>query len=197
MRKILIYIVFIVLLFSAGIYFGLNYTKKNQENNSVPTETTNVKQDDQKTATPNPASVYCRDNGGTLEIISKKDGSQFGLCNLSDYSCEEWTYYRGECTVDSDAQAIKQDLIDMGRDLTGMKVVIKKHLGRDIMGSVVPINPPVAGGGYVFAVKDNGKVSVLADGNGIIKCSSFKDYPDYSTYLLPTCLDDAGNIVQR
>jgi len=46
----------------------------------------------------NPASVYCEDNGGTLEIITAADGSQSGQCTLSDGTvCEEWAYFRGEC----------------------------------------------------------------------------------------------------
>jgi len=47
---------------------------------------------------PNPASVYCVEHGGTLEIITAADGSQSGRCNFSDgTACEEWAYFRGEC----------------------------------------------------------------------------------------------------
>jgi len=46
----------------------------------------------------NPASVNCIDKGGTLEIITATDGSQFGMCKFSDGSqCEEWAFFRGEC----------------------------------------------------------------------------------------------------
>lgn len=46
---------------------------------------------------PNPASVYCTDNGGTLNIVDGKDG-QYGMCTFPDGSkCEEWSYFRGEC----------------------------------------------------------------------------------------------------
>ncbi|MBD3363496.1 DUF333 domain-containing protein [Candidatus Dojkabacteria bacterium] len=45
----------------------------------------------------NPASVYCKENGGTLEIIYKGDGS-YGVCVFDDGSeCEEWAFYEGEC----------------------------------------------------------------------------------------------------
>ncbi|MBN2556167.1 MAG: DUF333 domain-containing protein [Anaerolineales bacterium] len=48
---------------------------------------------------PNPASVYCRDNGYALEIRTAEDGSQYGVCIFPDGSeCEEWAYYRGECS---------------------------------------------------------------------------------------------------
>ena len=48
---------------------------------------------------PNPASVYCTQHGGNLQIITAPDGSQSGQCNFPDASsCDEWTYYRGECS---------------------------------------------------------------------------------------------------
>jgi len=47
---------------------------------------------------PNPASVYCVQQGNTLEIRTADDGSQSGICVFSDgSSCDEWAYYRGEC----------------------------------------------------------------------------------------------------
>jgi putative hemolysin len=47
---------------------------------------------------PNPASVYCEQNGNTLEIQTATDGSQSGICVFPDgSSCDEWAYYRGEC----------------------------------------------------------------------------------------------------
>lgn len=46
----------------------------------------------------NPASVYCEEQGGTLEIRTDADGGQVGYCLFEDGSeCEEWAYYRGEC----------------------------------------------------------------------------------------------------
>jgi putative hemolysin len=47
---------------------------------------------------PNPASVYCEQNGNTLEIQTAADGSQSGVCVFPDGStCDEWAYFRGEC----------------------------------------------------------------------------------------------------
>ncbi len=47
---------------------------------------------------PNPASVYCTQNGNKLEIRTAADGSQNGICIFPDGSaCDEWAYYRGEC----------------------------------------------------------------------------------------------------
>jgi len=47
---------------------------------------------------PNPASVYCEQNGNKLEIQTSDDGSQSGVCVFPDGStCGEWAYFRGEC----------------------------------------------------------------------------------------------------
>jgi putative hemolysin/predicted secreted protein len=62
----------------------------------------------QQTATPpvntpassqiaNPASVYCGQMGGTLEIKTDASGGQYGMCTFANgTSCEEWALFRGE-----------------------------------------------------------------------------------------------------
>jgi putative hemolysin len=148
------------------------------------------------TSIANPASTYCDENGGVTQIVSNSDGSQFGMCQFDDYACEEWAYFNGECTLEEDSKMISDALIAKGLNLTEMKVVIYKHLGKYIEGGVVSVSAP-AGGGYVFAVKDNDAVKVLADGNGAIMCSAFSDYPDFPSYLVPTCIDENGIAVAR
>ena len=50
---------------------------------------------------PNPASTYCFDNGGKIEM-SQSDAGVQGICVFPDGSeCEEWQYYRGECKPES------------------------------------------------------------------------------------------------
>jgi hypothetical protein len=45
----------------------------------------------------NPASVNCGNVGGTTEIKSNPDGSQYGMCTFPNGStCEEWALYRNE-----------------------------------------------------------------------------------------------------
>jgi putative hemolysin len=47
---------------------------------------------------PNPASVYCMQNGNRLEVHTAADGSQSGMCVFPGGStCDEWAYFRGEC----------------------------------------------------------------------------------------------------
>ncbi len=56
---------------------------------------TQIKKEDSQIA--NPASVYCEEQGGTLEIRTNSDGSQTGYCKFEDSECEEWAFFRGEC----------------------------------------------------------------------------------------------------
>jgi putative hemolysin len=57
---------------------------------AVPSDTTtNVEM-------ANPASVFCVERGGTVEIVDEADG-QVGYCNLPDGSrVEEWEFFRAE-----------------------------------------------------------------------------------------------------
>ncbi len=47
---------------------------------------------------PNPASKFCEEQGYRLEIREEPDGS-LGYCLFPDGSeCEEWAFFRGECS---------------------------------------------------------------------------------------------------
>lgn len=64
----------------------LNETKKNGDDGDAP-------------ELANPASVFCQEQGGQLEIrTDKKTNGQYGVCIFDDKTeCEEWAFYRGEC----------------------------------------------------------------------------------------------------
>jgi len=69
---------------------------------AAQTQSTNVAvyTDTPKTDMPNPASVFCEEQGFKLEIRTAADGSQSGACIFPDGSeCDEWAYYRGECAL--------------------------------------------------------------------------------------------------
>lgn len=54
--------------------------------------------EDEDPGIANPASKFCEDQGGRLEIRTTEAG-QTGYCIFDDGSeCEEWAYYRGECS---------------------------------------------------------------------------------------------------
>lgn len=47
----------------------------------------------------NPASVYCVEQGGTVEIRTDEAGNQAGVCVFdTGRECDEWAFYRGECS---------------------------------------------------------------------------------------------------
>ncbi len=57
-----------------------------------------VPADDPAANLPNPASVYCEEQGYKSEIRTAEDGSQSGVCVFPDGSeCDEWAFYRKEC----------------------------------------------------------------------------------------------------
>lgn len=54
------------------------------------------------------------------------------------------------------------------------------------------------GGGMWFATKEEGAWALVWDGNGIIECSLFTLYPDFSKSLIPECYDtEKQDIVKR
>jgi putative hemolysin len=60
-------------------------------------DATNSAEDSSPKQIANPASTYCFDHGGKIEMRESDMGVQ-GTCVFSDGSeCEEWQYYRGEC----------------------------------------------------------------------------------------------------
>jgi len=57
-----------------------------------------ISTDTPKANMPNPASVYCEQQGNRLENHTAEDGSQTGICIFADGStCDEWAYFKGTC----------------------------------------------------------------------------------------------------
>lgn len=197
MKNFLIYALILIIVAFGFFYFGQQQSKTSivEQNDQLTVERNNEQEivkptiEEENTQLANPASVYCKENGGQLEIITENNGSQFGLCKLDDYACEEWAFYNDKCDIETDSVLIAEALKAKGLSLEGMKVMIKTHLSDEIAGSVVPLTES-AGGGYVYAKKINGEMKIIADGNGSIMCSMLADYPDFSTFLIPQCVDD-------
>lgn len=52
----------------------------------------------QAPAVPNPASVNCEKQGGTLHPQKRGDGGEYNLCDFGDnMACEEWALFNGKC----------------------------------------------------------------------------------------------------
>jgi putative hemolysin len=85
MQRILTFIIILVALTACSV-----------PQTQAPTD--NPATDVPQSGMPNPASVFCEQNGNKLEIHTAANGSQSGICVFPDGSaCDEWAYYRGEC----------------------------------------------------------------------------------------------------
>lgn len=52
---------------------------------------------DEPAGVANPASVFCEEQGGDLDIRKDADGNERGFCVFADGTeVEEWAYYHGE-----------------------------------------------------------------------------------------------------
>jgi uncharacterized protein len=69
---------------------------------------------------PNPASVYCKEQGNKHEIRMAADGSQNGICVFPDGSeCVEWAYFRGQCGPSAQASPIPAMTVEATTDASG------------------------------------------------------------------------------
>lgn len=179
----------------------------NSKNKIKPT-----KQNDESSETAqmaNPASVYCEENGGILEIRENETGGEIGFCKFDDDSvCEEWAFFNKECKKGDNANTQILDVskefaeikaaaeAELNLDTTTMEVIIKTSTGKYAAGSVSPIEEGV-GGGYLFMAKANEVWKVVADGNGTISCEQLAPYPDLPVDMIPECVNANGSIVER
>lgn len=62
------------------------------------TDTGEVLPEENKTGIANPASTYCIEQWGILDIRTGPNGWQIGYCMFDNGNeCEEWAFFRGEC----------------------------------------------------------------------------------------------------
>ncbi len=77
---------------------------------------------------PNPASAYCEQQAGRLEIRTAADGGQYGVCLFPDGSeCDEWAFYRGECGPGGKAAGPSAEVVAARRDAA--LTYIAEHYG--------------------------------------------------------------------
>ena len=114
---------------------------------------------------PNPASVYCEQNGNKLEIQTASDGSQSGVCVFPDGStCDEWAYFRGECGLAAQKSPTPDMIVEATTEASGGGP--GGSGGTEIIGS----------GGYM----PPGATEEIADWRGVIKSTGpGAQYDDY------------------
>jgi len=93
-NRILFYIILFLIAVLIFVVFQIKHLN-NDKNSSINNAANNLSNN---IGLANPASVYCINQSGKLEIRSDEQGNQYGVCIFDDGSeCEEWKYYLGEC----------------------------------------------------------------------------------------------------
>lgn len=89
---------------------------------------------------------------------------------------------------ESDNELIKKALFSKNKwpDDGTITVTVSTNDGKYASGTATS----QGGGGYFFAIKIGDKWEIVADGNGVISCSSLVKYPDFPLNLIPECWDD-------
>ena len=109
----------------------------------------------------NPASVYCEEQEGILEIRTSTDGSQMGYCVFIDdetgekSECEEWAFYRGTCIIEDE-----KDIEDDNDEEKGFASELEKDLPNTPSNEIckkIPLTKDLSPGDrhYCFAVVNN------------------------------------------
>ena len=88
---------------------------------------------------PNPASVYCTQQGNKLEIRTAADGSQNGICVFPDGStCDEWAYFRGECGLAAQKSPTPTATIEATKEASGGGPGGSNNSGGNASGGYMP-----------------------------------------------------------
>jgi putative hemolysin len=114
---------------------------------------------------PNPASVYCEQQGNKLEIRTAADGSQNGVCVFPDGStCDEWAYFRGECGPAAQESPTPAMTIESTTEASGGGPGGSNNSGGNASGGYMP----------------PGTTDEIADWRGVIKSTEpGSQYDDY------------------
>ena len=112
---------------------------------------------------PNPASAYCEEQGGKLEIRTASDGSQYGVCIFPDGSaCDEWDFYRGECGPTGNSAAAVAPMLALNPEAAspGQPITVTGSGFAPETSIALRLGAPNAG------LSNRNLVTVVADGRG-------------------------------
>lgn len=83
------------MLFLAAFLFSFGGCQADTSDDAKPED---IGPDDSGVKIANPASVFCIENEGKLEMRKDSAGGEYGVCIFKDNNeCEEWAFFRGEC----------------------------------------------------------------------------------------------------
>jgi putative hemolysin len=99
-NRVLFYVILFLIAVLIFVIFQIKHLN-NEKDSALNNETGNITHDiGSNVGIANPASVYCINQSGKLEIRSDEQGNQYGVCIFNDGSeCEEWKYFRGDCKL--------------------------------------------------------------------------------------------------
>jgi len=84
---------------------------------------------------PNPASVYCKEQGNKLEIRT----AQSGVCVFPDGStCDEWAYFRGECGLAQQKSPTPAMTVEATKEASGGGPGGSNNPGGNASGGYIP-----------------------------------------------------------
>lgn len=103
MKKMIILLVILIIGIVGLAVYGIYLEKKNPTQQKQQIDINKIKQElnqnlqSDETQIANPASQYCEENGGMVEIRETENG-QVGICVFPNHKeCEEWAFFRKEC----------------------------------------------------------------------------------------------------
>lgn len=103
--------------FDVSVDISKSWNKVSPPPTTTPTNSTSI---------ANPASVYCVNNGGKLDIQTTSAG-QTGVCTFPNGSqCEEWSYLRGECSPNGTTGSVNSTGSDQNSTTTN--TATPKHI---------------------------------------------------------------------
>lgn len=169
-----------VLIIGAVVFFAYRAGEKNMIKFDDPALSPTL------TVTDNPVL------SPTKQMVGS-DKDEHGCIGSAGYSwCESKNkclrIFEEGCPTKDDNELIKTALFDKNgwKETDGITVTVSTNDGKYASGGATA----QGGGGYFFAVKDNNEWVIVADGNGVIPCSSLEKYPDYPKTLIPECWDE-------
>lgn len=105
MKKMILFFLILILII-VGFVISSIYAKKqnipqaNLEDIDLIKQELNETLQNDNTQIANPASVYCKEQGGRSEMRIDENGGAIGYCVFNDNSsCEEWAFYRKDCSM--------------------------------------------------------------------------------------------------
>jgi len=185
LTKLLLLLLLLGILIAFGIYYNLNQEAivdniERDGNNSI-------------SSVANPASTYCAENKGELEIKEDEDGGQYGICIFENgKECEEWAFFKGDCDnkcFDVENKAILSLVLEkegLDKDICNYASKIYKDDGNFYYGTLDESD-------FIYDLEND---EVIFIGRDLPKCLLL-DEKNIPIEIVNMCFDDSLNIIER